>query len=136
MHTLPIRLQPGSDLRASLEALVRDQAHGAGFVVSGIGSLHGAVLRYADQASAATLDGPMEIVSISGSISADGAHLHMAVSDGAGRVWGGHVGYGNIVRTTVEALIVTLPEWSLSREHDLRTGYPELVVRRREPPSK
>jgi predicted DNA-binding protein with PD1-like motif len=73
----------------------------------------------------------MEIISLAGSLSGDGAHLHMSVSDRDGRVWGGHVAYGNIVRTTVEALIAVLPEWSLSREVDATTGYPELVVRRR-----
>lgn len=130
MQALPIRLQPGADLRETLEALVRDQAAQAGFVVSGIGSLDGAVLRFANEASAARIDGPMEILSLAGSLTADGAHLHMAVSDGAGRVWGGHVAYGNIVRTTLEALIVALPHWSLSREHDRQTGFPELVVRR------
>lgn len=130
MHTMPIRLSPGADVRETFERLAQEAGH-AGFLVSGIGSLHAAVLRFADQACAVTIDGPMEIVSISGSLTRDGAHLHMAVSDRDGRVWGGHVGYGNIVRTTLEALVVTLPDWSLGREHDPRTGYPELVVRPR-----
>jgi predicted DNA-binding protein with PD1-like motif len=56
----------------------------------------------------------------------------MSVSDASGRVLGGHVGYGNIVRTTAEILLVALADWSLTREHDPATGFNELVVRRRE----
>ena len=46
MHGLPLRLEPGADLRASLEAMA--QADGlSAFVVCGIGSLAGASLRLA-----------------------------------------------------------------------------------------
>jgi predicted DNA-binding protein with PD1-like motif len=56
----------------------------------------------------------------------------MSVSDSRGRVFGGHVGYGNTIRTTAEVLLALLQEWSLSREHDAATGFNELVVRHRE----
>ncbi len=46
-----------------------------------------------------------------------------------GRVSGGHVSYGCIVRTTAEVLLLLLPEWSFSREPDSATGFAELVVR-------
>ena len=39
MKTLPIRLTPGQDLRAALEAAVQAQNCRAAFVLSGIGSL-------------------------------------------------------------------------------------------------
>jgi hypothetical protein len=54
----------------------------------------------------------------------------MAVSDEQGCVVGGHVCYGNAVRTTAEVLLAQLPEWNLGREHDPGTGYKELVIRR------
>lgn len=66
---------------------------------------------------------------MSGTLTRDGAHLHMAVADEQGRVLGGHVCYGNTVRTTAEVLLAGLSEWSLTREHDTGTGYRELVVR-------
>ncbi|MFP5391516.1 MAG: PPC domain-containing DNA-binding protein [Gammaproteobacteria bacterium] len=129
MQTLPLRLDPGVDLRAALEGAT--SRHGAGFVLAGIGSLSGAALRFADQPIETAIDGPLEVISLCGSLGADGAHLHMAVSDAVGRVWGGHVGYGNIVRTTMEVLLAILPDWSLGREQDPATGFKELVVRRR-----
>ena len=47
MKTLPIRLTPGQDLRAALEAAVLAQDCRAAFVLSGIGSLSTAGLRLA-----------------------------------------------------------------------------------------
>jgi predicted DNA-binding protein with PD1-like motif len=44
---------------------------------------------------------------------------------------GSHVSYGCSVRTTGEVLVLLLPEWSLTREHDPATGFAELVVQRK-----
>jgi uncharacterized protein len=132
MHLLPMRLSPGSDLRRALEAAAAEQAGGSAFVVAGIGSLVDARLRFAGETTESQLVGPLEILSLSGTLGSSGAHLHMSVSDASGRVVGGHVGYGNVVRTTAEVLLAPLPGWSLTREHDAATGFSELVVRRRE----
>jgi len=123
----PVRLPPGADLRRALEAV-----SASAFVVAGIGSLVEARLRYAGADAETTIPGPLEILSVSGSLSADGAHLHMAVSDAVGRVYGGHVAYGNIIRTTAEVLTASLDAWSLTRGHDPSTGFRELFVRLRE----
>jgi uncharacterized protein len=90
-----------------------------------------AKLRYAGESIESTIAGPLEILTVTGSLTPSGAHLHMAVSDATGRVYGGHAAYGNVIRTTAELLVALLPEWSLSRELDAATGYNELVVRRR-----
>lgn len=99
------------------------------FVLSGIGSLLDAKLRLAGADSETLVQGEVEILSLSGTLTPDGAHLHMAVSDANGRVVGGHVCCGNTVRTTAEVLLVQLSEWRLARELDPSTGYKELVVR-------
>jgi len=125
MNALPVRLAPGEDLKRALEAI----AAGAAFVVAGIGSLDPVALRYAGRQEVTPLRGPHEILTLSGSLSRDGGHLHMSVADGDGRVRGGHVGTGCIVRTTAEVLLAALPGIALAREHDARTGHRELVVR-------
>lgn len=130
MALRPIRLQPGDDLRAAIEALAARLPDHSGFVVAGIGSLVQARLRMAGDADARLLHGPLEIVSIAGSISPDGAHLHMAVADATGRVLGGHVGAGCEVRTTAELLVAELPGHALARAFDPGTGFEELVVRK------
>ncbi len=128
MQALPLRLHPGDDLRASVVAALLASGHQAGFVLQGIGSLSVAQLRYAGQPAASVLRGDLEILTLAGSLSADGAHLHMSVSDAQGRVYGGHVGAGCIVRTTAELLLALLPGQRFTREHDARTGYPELKM--------
>jgi predicted DNA-binding protein with PD1-like motif len=138
MTTLPVRLSPGQDLRAALEAAVRAERCHAAFVVAGIGSLSEARIRLAGQDEAHTLTGDTEILSLCGTVGVDEhgrshSHLHMSVSTAAGAVWGGHVAPGCRVRTTAEVLLGLLPEWAFSREADAATGFAELVVRRRHP---
>jgi predicted DNA-binding protein with PD1-like motif len=72
--------------------------------------------------------GPLEIVSLCGSISADGVHLHMTVANAAGEVVGGHVCAGCDVRTTAELLVADIQGYTLTRELDAQTGFRELLV--------
>jgi predicted DNA-binding protein with PD1-like motif len=129
--SLPLRIAGGMDLREALSRVA--QAHGleAAFVVSGIGSLSVAQTRFADARLPERLEGPLEILSLAGSLGSGGPHLHLGVADAQGRVYGGHMGGGCIVRTTAEVLLAPLAEWSFGRELDSSTGYRELVVRRR-----
>ncbi|MRW88020.1 DUF296 domain-containing protein [Pseudoduganella sp. FT26W] len=128
METLPLRLQPGDDLRAAVVAALLASGHEAGFVLQGIGSLGVAQLRYAGMPQPTELRGDLEILTLAGSVAPDGAHLHMSVSDAQGRVLGGHVGAGCIVRTTAELLLAVLPGRRFTREHDPLTRYPELKI--------
>lgn len=129
MKTLPIRLGPAQDLRAALEAILSEHGVGAAFVLQGIGSLSVAQLRFAGMPAPTALQGDFEILTLAGSLSSDGAHLHMTVSDAQGRVLGGHVAHGCIVRTTAEILLALLPEYRFSREHDGASGFDELAIR-------
>ena len=129
MDAFPLRLTPGCDLRAALDSALAAHSCKAAFVVSGIGSLRQARLRLAGAKEAAELNGELEILTLSGTIAGNGSHLHMSVADAGGRVTGGHVMPGCVVRTTVEVLLMLLPEWSFSREPDAATGYAELVVK-------
>ncbi len=134
MNMLPLRLLPGQDLRAALQAVLGKQAAGAAFVLQGIGSLSVAQLRLAGASQATELCGDLEILTLAGSLAPDGAHLHMSISDAQGRVLGGHVEPGCIVRTTAEILLARLPDHEFSRELDATgSGFRELVVRARKP---
>ncbi|WP_422086578.1 PPC domain-containing DNA-binding protein [Variovorax sp.] len=129
MQTLVLRLNPGDDLRASLDLALKQGGGEAAFVVSGIGSLSGASIRFAGAENAARIDGDLEILTLAGSLSPDGSHLHISVSDAAGRVFGGHAAPGCTVRTTAEILVAWLPQWHFARTHDAATGYAELAPR-------
>lgn len=134
MLALPLRLRPGQDLRRALEDTLAAQGMRAGFVVSGMGSLRPAVLRMAAAQSVWQIDDDVELLTLAGSLGQeDGAgnsHLHASVSLPDGRVVGGHVAYGCLVRTTAEVLLTLLPGWSFTREPDPDTGWAELVARR------
>ncbi len=123
-----MRLQPGDDLRLALEALTRERGWSAAFVVAGIGSLRVSALRLADATEPTWLREPVELLTLCGSLSQDGAHLHASLADATGRVLGGHVCAGCEVRTTVELLIEVLDGQRFSRESDPRTGYAELTI--------
>jgi uncharacterized protein len=99
MKVLPLRLTPGADLRRALEAWMAEQQEQARCVISAVGSL-----------------------------SPDGAPLHIVVADSQGAVMGGHLCVGSLVRTTAELVISLLPDWRFSRELDPATGYPELRI--------
>ena len=129
MKVVPLRLQPGDDLRRSLEAWRGAQQEQAGCVISAIGSLSVAQLRRAGASEATAIHGELEILSLSGTLSPDGAHLHLAIADSSGAVIGGHLGAGSLVRTTAELVIGLLPEWRFSRELDPATGHPELRIK-------
>ena len=133
MKVVPFRLQPGDDLRRSLEGWMGEQQEQAGCVISAVGSLSVAQLRFAGAAEATTINGELEILSLSGTISADGAHLHIAIADSSAAVIGGHLCSGSLVRTTAELVVALLPEWRFSRELDTATGYAELRITPRAP---
>ena len=129
MRLLPVRLHPQQDLRIALESMLANEGIGAAFVLQGIGSLGLAWIRFAGKAEATALHGDLEILTLSGSLSSDGAHLHISVADANGRVVGGHVAHGCIIRTTAEILVAVLPEHQFTREPDVESGCNELVIR-------
>ncbi|HEY4374641.1 MAG TPA: PPC domain-containing DNA-binding protein [Burkholderiales bacterium] len=129
MEYQPLRLSPGDDLKRALEAHFAALRLSAAFVVAGIGSLDRAAVRYAGEPDAVPAEGRYEILTLQGSLSADGAHLHMAISNAQGRVSGGHVRPGCRIATTAEILIAVLPGLRFARALDAATGYPELLIR-------
>ena len=133
MKAVPLRLQPGNDLRLALEAWMGAQQEQAGCVLSAVGSLSVAQLRLAGATQATAIHGELEILSLSGTLSPDGAHLHIAIADSKGAVIGGHLCAGSLVRTTAELVIGLLPEFQFRRELDPATGYAELRVSPRDP---
>ena len=128
MKVVPLRLAPGDDLRQALETWMGEQQEQAGCVISAVGSLSVAQLRFAGAAEDTKIHGELEILSLAGTLSPDGAHLHIAVADSRGAVIGGHLCTGSLVRTTAELVVGLLPEWHFWRELDPATGYAELRI--------
>ncbi len=122
-----LRLGPEADLRQELQEYVKRTGLSAVAVVTCVGSLKQAALRFADQPSGEILDGPWEILSLVGCGGSGGWHLHLSVGDHTGRVLGGHLLDGSRIYTTAEIVLVELPTLDFPRQPDPRTGYPELA---------
>lgn len=131
MKTHAVRLTPGVDLRRELEKLATDRRVQAGCIVTAVGSLSRAVIRFGGRAEGAAIEGDLEIVSLTGTLSPDGVHLHIAIADGDGRVTAGHMLEGCVVRTTAEVVIGELDDLRFRRVKDEQTGYRELKIDRR-----
>ncbi|MBK9275976.1 MAG: DUF296 domain-containing protein [Flavobacteriales bacterium] len=121
-----LRMAPGEDVRLGLEAWARHTGVGGGAVIAAVGSLGPCALRFAGRTEPTILPDDQEVVTLSGTIGPDGAHLHATVSDPDGAVRGGHVPAGCVVRTTLEIVILEIEGVVLHRPHDPLTGSNEL----------
>lgn len=128
VETIAIRLKPGADVRVELERVTRERHLAAGCIVTAVGSLTQANIRFGGKSDGAITAGDLEIVSLTGTLSPDGVHLHLAVADGEGHVTGGHMLEGCIVRTTAEIVIWELNGVRFRRAQDGETGYRELLI--------
>ena len=109
MQTLPLKLAPGSDLRLSLEELAQRDGI-SGFVLGVVGNLTRASFQCPGQAEPTVLEGDLEVITLNGTFSPEGVHLHLSLSDGACQVWGGHLEPGTIVQKGVDLLIGVLEQ--------------------------
>lgn len=129
MQTLSFRLAPGQDLQDEIEKLVQLHRIEAGLILTCVGSLRRVSLRLANQPSASEfVDQFWEIVSLVGTISIHGSHLHASVANSKGETIGGHLTSGNAVYTTAEIVIGVLNDVKFTRERDQTYGYDELNV--------
>lgn len=129
MQTFALRLNPHEDLKNSLQQWVASKEIQAGCMVSAVGSLEQAMLRFAGRSVPRLLKRRFEIVSLVGTLSPQGLHLHVALADTWGRVIGGHLMEGCLVYTTAELVVAELPGYCFNRELDRHTGYLELMIR-------
>jgi predicted DNA-binding protein with PD1-like motif len=131
-----VRLKPGQDLREELEKLTKSANIRAGFILTAVGSLKKAALRLADRTEASTFEQKFEIVSLVGTLSTDGVHLHVSLSDQDGKTTGGHLVSGCIVYTTAEIVIGEARDLIFTRELDEQTGYKELRIHKKAAPHR
>jgi predicted DNA-binding protein with PD1-like motif/glutaredoxin len=104
MRVVPLRLEPGTDVLRSLADLaVAQQAHG--FVLGVVGNLSQAAFQCPGRSAPTVLRGELEIITLQGTVAPGGVHLHLSLSDGDCRVWGGHLEPGTLVLKGAEVLV-------------------------------
>ena len=128
MKIFALRLKPNQDLRQSLKSFAQAENVKSGFILTAIGSLKQATIRFANQDVSTVLNEKFEILSLNGTIANTGVHLHIAIADKAGKTIGGHSDDGCIIYTTTEIVIGASEEFSFIRTVDEQTGYKELEI--------
>ena len=112
----------------SISLFIRENHVQAGCILSGVGSLTDVALRFANQETYASFKGHFEIVSMTGTVSIHGSHLHISVSGEDGQTIGGHLDSGCKIYTTAEIVLTVFEDVVYKREFAEDSGYEELVV--------
>jgi uncharacterized protein len=123
------RLRPGDDLLGSIRAYVNQNHIQAAVLLSSVGSLTQASIRYANQPEAHIHTGHFEIVSITGTVEEGGEHIHLSIATGQGNMIGGHLMTGCKIYTTSEVTLGELVGVKFARETDKEgSGWDELKI--------
>lgn len=126
--THAFRLKPGQDLKAEIQKMVSEKQIKAGWISTAVGSLTIYTIRFANQPTGSSDSGYFEILSLAGTVSVNGSHLHISVSDCSGKTIGGHLMEGCIIYTTAEIVILSSNEFIFKREKDGTPPWEELQI--------
>lgn len=130
IKTHAFRLQPGDDLKKGIQAFVLSKKMQAGWISCGVGSLTNYHIRFANQQQGNRGTGHFEVLSLTGTVSVNGLHIHISISDSNGKTIGGHLLDENYIYTTAEIIIQETSDFVFTREKDETTSWKELKVRK------
>lgn len=122
------RLHPGDDLRGGIEAYAAEHSIRAAALTACAGCVRRWRLRGADGKTVFEGAERAEIVSLTGTVSVCGCHLHVALAREDLSVFGGHLLPGCTVNTTAEIVLEEIEGRAFRRMPDPQTGYKELVI--------
>ena len=128
LKTHVLRLKPGEDLKKSLQEYINVRKIKAAWMVTCAGSLTTYKIRFANQSEPSTDSGHFEIVGLTGTLSENGSHLHISLSDSTGKTIGGHLTEGNLVYTTAEIVLQESTDYIFKRTKDGTTAWEELQI--------
>ncbi|HMK04996.1 MAG TPA: PPC domain-containing DNA-binding protein [Ferruginibacter sp.] len=128
INTYAFRLKPGEDLKTGIQKLVNEKQIKAGWISTCVGSLTNYNIRFANQPGSSSGSGHFEIVSLTGTVSVNGSHIHISTSDSTGKTIGGHLLEGCTIYTTAEIVVLSSNELVFKREKDGTTDWEELQV--------
>ena len=129
IKTHPIRLKPGTDLKKEIESYRKENNIRAGWIATCVGSLTDYNIRFANEPGGSTGKGHFEILSLTGTLSENGPHLHICINNNKGVTIGGHLLDDNIIYTTAEIIIQEDDTFVFTREKDSTPSWEELQVR-------
>ncbi len=104
MPTKQLKLPPNTDLRDSIHDFASKEQI-SGFVAGVVGNLSKASFQCPGPKQVTVMEGVLEIITLNGTFSPSGCHLHLSFSDNACKVWGGHLERGTIVLKGADILL-------------------------------
>ena len=107
---------------------MNDHHIAAGSVVSGVGCVSRWRLRDATGVRVRGGEEDVEIVSLMGTVSEHGCHLHASFSRADLSAFGGHLLPGCVVNTTAEIVLAEIEAAPSPGSRMAETGYDELVI--------
>jgi predicted DNA-binding protein with PD1-like motif len=128
MRTYALRLKPKEDLKKEIIKFTETNNIAAGIILTCVGSLSNVNIRLADEDKSLSLGEKFEILSLTGTLSKDGVHMHISIANSEGRVVGGHLLDGCIIYTTAEIVIGEIEDMIFSRRYSSDTGFKELDI--------
>lgn len=127
-----LRLTHGEDLKNAIQEFIKVNNIQAGWVATCVGSFTTYNIRFANSSHGQKDTGHFEIVSLTGTLSVNGSHLHIGISDGNGKSIGGHLQEGCTIYTTAEIIIAESKSLIFKREKDGTTPWEELQILKRD----
>ena len=123
-----VRLKPGQELKLSIDSFVKEKNIQAGWIATCVGSLVEYQIRFANQERGYVDKGHFEIVSLVGTLSVNGSHIHISIADSTGKTIGGHLMEGCKIYTTAEIVIAASDQMIFKRAKDGSTPWEELQI--------
>ena len=123
------RLKKGQDLKKEIVKFAKDNNIEAGIIKCAVGCVYEANFRLAGADCFYHKEDDFEIVSITGTVSKNGCHIHISLADKDGNTVGGHLTDGCLINTTCEVCIESFDNYYFDRVFDDETGYKELVIK-------
>ena len=128
MNNYVFRLTKSQDLKKEIESFVKEKNIEAGIIKCAVGCVYEVNFRLAEAKEVFHKKANYEIVSIMGTVSVNGCHIHASFADNKGNVIGGHLKDGCLVDTAAEICIESFNNYVFDRRFDEKTGYKELIV--------
>lgn len=134
---MALRMSPGTDVMQELEAVCLKENMRNAVILSGIGSLNGAVFMTPEPkenmkagfgyGAPIILSGAVEILSLTGMVCHGDSgeillHVHGTFSDREGKCYGGHIDTGNRVLLTVDIVLAETEGINMNRTIDDEIG--------------
>ena len=124
-----LRLMPGEDLKTSIQEFTCAHHIKGGWLITCVGSLTTYNIRFANARQGSVAMGHFEILTVTGTLSENGSHLHICIADDTGKTIGGHLLPGCIINSTAEIVIVESCKYIFTREEDGSTPWKELQIK-------